>query len=347
MHILGWLARALALAAIVAVTTGGGCDWFNSPSAANVPPDRVEILTCPSAGDVTAGDDVEISWRPATDPDGQVVAYEWSVRDSSGTTAQTSKVIQNVPAGADTFSVAAVDDDGEVGEPSTCAFTASEPGGLVGRVVLAEFVTGLGCPNCPDAREGLEILLGEYGRDSLAVVAYYSQPHPLGPQEVYDLLEGYFGTPSPDGLPIVFIDHEGESLVGATTPEAAADRYRERIEERRALGSPLTIRMDGGIARGEVTVTVRVEDPFSGGPKTLKTMLVEDNIWLYNENHMFVVRDILDDEPLTVAAVGDSAVVQRSFTVEGGWSIDNMDVVTFVQDDVTLEVLQASRLKAE
>jgi hypothetical protein len=346
---LGTLARVLALVGLVAVSTGGGCDWFNSPSAANVPPERV-VVDCPSEG-IVAGEDLEITWRPGRDPDGQVVEYVWTYAcadsSSSGRTSATSTVIASVAAGADTVTVAAVDDDGDVGDPGVCVFVASEPGGLVGRVVLAEFVSGLGCPNCPNARGGLEIVLGEYGRDSLAVVAYYSQPHPLGPQEVYDLLEGYFGTPSPDGLPIVFIDHAGESLIGATSPEAAADRYRERIDERRALGSPLTIGVTGGFASGEVAVTVRVEDPLTGGPYVVRTMLVEDNIFLYNENHMFVVRDILEDQPLGISAVGESALIERDFTVDPGWDTEEMDIIAFVQDQTTFEIVQAKRLKTE
>lgn len=357
LQVLGWVARLSALAGIVAVSTGG-CDWFNGPEQANNLPHVRMVSTCPGAGaePVVEGDDVTFVWS-GHDVEGPIRQYRWTYDDgqevTEDVTTDTLHTIEDVVAGeGQAFEVWAVDGEGDLSrDPATCEFTvfeSAQPGTLVGRVVLAEFVSGLGCPNCPDARDGLSIVLDEYGRDSLAVVAYYSEPHPLGPEEVYDLLEDYFGTPSPDGLPIVFIDHAyDEPLIGATTPEAAAARYRERIDERRALGSPLTIRMAGDISLGEVMVTVDVEYPLTGGPYVLKTMLVEDNISLYNENHMFVVRDILEDEALTVAAVGDSAEVERDFAIDPGWTVSQMDVIAFVQDEVTFEVLQASRLRTE
>jgi hypothetical protein len=356
LHVLGWLARALALVTLLAFTTGGGCDWFLDPEEANNRPGTPGMKSCPG-GPVSEGEDVTIEWGSNGDVDGRVVGYrfEWALDDTvlaEGDAGDSSYTIESIEEGAHDFSVWAVDDDGDLSRsPAVCrfdVFESTEPGSLVGRVVLCEFVTGLGCPNCPDAREGLEIVLGEYGRDSLAVVAYYTEHHPLTSEEVLDQVEEYFGTPAPVGLPIVFVDHAyDEPLVGATTPEAAAERYRERIDERRTLKSPLTMRVTGGIARGEVTVTARVEYPLTGGPYVVRSMLVEDNIFLFNESHMFVVRDILEDEPLTVAAVGESAVIARDFTIDPGWVTDDMDVIAFVQDETTFEILQARRLRSE
>jgi len=353
---VGWLARVFALAGVLAVFTGGGCDWFNGPERANNPPEVT--VSCPgdAAEPIVEGDDVTIEWS-GDDVEGPIAEYRWRRYLDGGqieadTTRQTSHTIEAVERGEHLFEVWAVDGDGDLSDdPASCEFTvfeSTEPGTLVGRVVLAEFVSGLSCPYCPNAMDGLEILLDEYGADSLAVVAYYTQYHPLSTEEVLETVEAYFGTPLPSGLPAVFIDHAyDEPLLGATSPEAAADRYRVRIDERRALGSPLTIRATGGIAAGEVTVTLRVEDAVAGGPNTLRIMLVEDDIWALNERHMFVVRDILEDEVLTVAAVGDSAVIERSFTIDPGWDAGNMDVIAFVQDDSTLEVLQAFRLGTE
>lgn len=354
---VGWLARVFALAGVLAVSTGGGCDWFNGPERANNPPEA-KMESCPgnAAETIIEGNDVTIEWS-GEDVEGPIAEYRWwryldGEAVAADTTDQTSHTVEAVARGEHLFEVWAVDGDGALSDdPAVCDFTvfaSAEPGTLVGRVVLAEFVTGLSCPNCPDAMEGLEDLIDEYGADSLAVVAYHTQYHPLTTEEVLETVEAYFGTTLPSGLPAVFIDHAyDEPLLGATSPESAADRYRERIEERRALGSPLTIRATGGISAGEVTVTVRVENAVAGGSNVLRIMLVEDNVWVFNERNMFVVRDILEDEALTVAAVGDSAVIERNFAIDPGWDTGNMDVIAFVQDGSTLEVLQAFRLGTE
>ena len=84
-----WTAGTLAttVAALAAAALVGGCDWFDDPVAANLPP-RTALTDCPSGRDVQAGDDVTISWT-GTDDDGEVVGYEWSYGSEAG--ADTSR----------------------------------------------------------------------------------------------------------------------------------------------------------------------------------------------------------------------------------------------------------------
>ena len=82
----------------------------------------------------------------------------------------------------------------------------------------------------------------------------------------------------------------------------------------------------------------------------LKFALVEDDV---RYNGYFakifdaVARDLLDDEPLTLAAIGDSVPVERSFPVAETWTLDNLDVIAFIQDIDTREVIQSARLRHE
>jgi hypothetical protein len=59
----------------------------------------------------------------------------------------------------------------------------------------------------------------------------------------------------------------------------------------------------------------------------------------------FVARDLPADERLDLVAIGDSVTVQRQFSVDGSWIPDNMDVIVFVQDLATKEVIQSARLR--
>jgi hypothetical protein len=135
-------------------------------------------------------------------------------------------------------------------------------------------------------------------------------------------------------------------ILGAESVEQAEGEYRIEIDYRRGFGSPVTVGLSGEIdgGRGEVTVRVMVHDALPAGDYVLRTVVIEDDIIALSHDFGFSARDILDDEPLTVSAVGDSAVVQRSFDVDPSWAVENMDVIAFVQNDDSKEILQSGRL---
>ncbi len=351
--LIAWTPRVAAFAALLSIAGSGGCDWFNAPLEANLAPSTTMVTTCPL--DATAGDDVTVEWT-GSDIDGSVVEYRWSFEErSTGTTEETSLTLEDVVEGAHRFEVAAVDDDGDVDPtPAVCELTVSDPGGLVERVVLAEFMTMEPCVACPDAEEALDIVLDEYGADELCIVSYHYLQAPADPvatPETVARIEWYTDTTdlSPYALPIVIFDGEHErAVVGAPSVAAAADNYRVEIDHRKSIGSPLTIGLSGSIAGGggDVTVRVHVRDPLIAGDYVLRTVVIENDLDMPPPYHDygFVARDLLVDEALTIAVVGDSAIVQRNFTVDPGWVVANMDVIAFVQNDVTKEVLQAGRL---
>ena len=339
----------VAIVALAAFALAGGCDWFNDPSQINLPPETT-ITACPSPSLVPPGDDVTIEWE-GSDPDGQVVEYQWTFDDTlGGTTTETSMLIEGVEEGTHTFAVASVDNDGEVdASPAECTFTASL-GDYVERVVLCELLTTLNCPNCWIADYALVRNLHEFGRENLSVVSYhYAPPYdPLNTPEVSDRCDWYYNFFTIATLfPVTIFD-------GLTADGGAADTtstivaYRMQIEARQAIGSPVSIELDGEIdgGRGSVTATVTVHHQLTGGPHTLRMMVVEDGIDDGAHIVNFVVRDILEEEPLAVSAPGDFISVTRDFTL-GEWNTQNLDIVALVQDDATAEVLQSGRLLTE
>jgi len=349
---VGLVPRMAVLLALLSLGSHGGCDWFDGPLEANLTP-STRMVSCP--GEVAAGDDVTLEWE-GTDVDGSVVEYRWSFDDSTGT-GGTAVTLEDVAEGEHVFEVSAVDDDGdEDPSPAVCEFTASDPGGLVGRVVLAEFLTTLPCGNCPNAEAALDMVVDEYGADSLVVIAYHDHqgPDPIWTEEIVDRILWYTEASGDDGAtygqyPAVIFDGDlDRTVTGAATVEGAASDYRLEIDNRKTYGSPVTVSIEGSLSagRGDVTVRVIVRDPLTAGTYVLRTVVTEDDILAFSHDFGFSARDILDDEPLTVAVVGDSAVVQRSFAVDASWEVDNLDVVAFVQNDDTKEVLQAAHLGA-
>jgi len=349
---LAWAPRIAVFLGLLSIGSSGGCDWFGDPLEANLAP-TTTMVTCP--GEIGAGDDALIEWE-GSDIDGAVVEYRWSYDErSTGTTTETTMTFESVTEGDHVFEVRAVDDDGDEDvSPAICEFLASEPGGLVGRVVLVEFMTTLPCANCPNAEAALDLMIEEYGADSLCIVAYHDHqgPDPLWTEEILDRMHWYTDWSLGDALvfgawPSVIFDGDiGRPVVGAQTVEGVAADYRLEIDYRKTFGSPLTLSVSGDIeARGgDVTARVRVRDPLAEGTYVLRTIVIEDDIEFLGHDFGFSARDILDDEPLTVSAVGDSAVVQRSFAIDGSWAVENLDVIVLVQNDETLQVLQAARL---
>jgi len=344
---------AIALAAILPWLAG--CDWFEG---VNNPPTVLLRTGCPSWGDVLEGDDVTFAWS-GTDFDGDAVSYEWSYDGSAwvATTAD-STVIQQVSAGAHAFSVRARDSNGTTSaEPAECSFTVLPRG--VARVVLVEMFTTNTCRNCPNAEAALDNMLAEIGTDQLAVVAYHDKPL-AGPNsdglatDETDARVGWYTADEsyyPEQWPVAVFDGL-RPLAGAETAEQATALYRFEIESRLDLVSPIQLVLTGvlGPANGHVTADVKLAGRLSGDPMVLRFVVIEDDV-SYNGYFAkifdFVARDILDDYALSLAAIGDSIRVERDFAIQAGWAADNLDLIAFVQDTSTREVLQAARLRHE
>jgi hypothetical protein len=342
----------LALVALLALSGLHGCDWFGDPIEANFPPETE--IDCPYAYEpIDEGGDVVMEWS-GNDYDGYVTGFVWSFDDSvAGETQETSVLVKNVSAGTHVFEVSAVDNDDDVDPtPATCSFHVADAGALVERVVLAELITTKWCSACPKAEEALGSMIDEYGADGFCVVGYHDARYAadsLATPETVERIEWYTSDPNFPGesgaFPTVVFDG-GRVVEGAGTVGQAEDDYRFEIDLRRDKGSPLTVAVDGDIGEEEgiVTIKVNVRDGLPGTSNVLRAVVIEDEVFSWGEHFNFVTRDILEEEALSVTAVGDSAVIERTFAVEPRWDPDHMDVVVFVQDDATKEVLQSSRL---
>jgi thiol-disulfide isomerase/thioredoxin len=340
---------AALLAAIVVLAAVGGCDWFDPPAEPNVTPDTtIEDGPC-GRGTVYADQDIAVEWS-GDDPDGQVVRYEWTYDDTlSGETTDTTFTIEDVAEGDHFFRVAAVDDDGDVDPtPAICDFTAE----VVGRAVLVEFLTASWCTNCPNGEEALLDLIEEYGPANLTVVAYHWDdgpvpPDPVATDESNARATWYIESGDVDySFPWAIFDGGTESAVnGADSPEEAAVFYRIQIEARRAIEPRIAIELTGEIgARGGVSARVQVLETLSGGPNVLWIVVIEDEVPEDDPPFEFVSREIFDEGALTISEIGESTVVDREFDIDPSWNAGNMDVIAFVQNETTREILQSTRL---
>jgi hypothetical protein len=219
------------------------------------------------------------------------------------------------------------------------------------RTVIFELLTTRVCTNCWKAEEALELLRTTYGPLAPCVVAYhdYPGPDPVATAETVARIDWYMSDPkfSPyDGLyPLVITD--GDSIVvGAPTVAGAYAEYQKDFLGRKAIGSPVTVKVEGSIAArgGDVDITVKVVDTMPTGPNVLRVVVTEEAVAAPPDTFLYVARDILDEETLLISAVGESVVVNRTFTVDPGWDVSKLDVIAFVQDDSDKEIIQSAAL---
>jgi hypothetical protein len=338
-----------------------GCDWFEDPVEANLPPDT-ELIECGGEETITEGDDVTFVWS-GTDIDGHVSGFEVSYDEGPWEpTSIESLTVQGVEQGNHVFMVRAVDDDGDVDpDPARCVFVALDTGEMVGRVVLIELFTTNTCPSCPKAETALQALLEEMGAGSISVIAYHDKPTDapdsdgLATNQTDQRIAWYTDNPgfpgAADTWPTAVFD--GLRIVeGAYTAEAAETAYRLETDLRAEVLSPLSLRLEGDIGgtQGTVTLVVKAEGVPPQGPLALRVVVSERDVkyrGYFATHYDFVARLLLDDEPLGFAAVGDSMSVHRQFEVDPSWELENVDVIAFVQDTGTMEVIQSGRLKTE
>jgi hypothetical protein len=338
-----------------------GCDWFEDPVEANLPPDT-EIIECGGGQTIIEGEDVTFVWS-GTDIDGHVSGFEYSYDEGPWEpTSFESLTVNAVEQGSHVFMVRAVDDDGDVDpDPARCDFVAMGTGEMVERVVLIELFTTNTCPNCPKAETALKALLDGMGAEAISVIAYHDKPTDapdsdgLATGQTDERIAWYTDNPgfpgAADTWPTAVFD--GLRIVeGAYTAEVAETAYRLETGLRAEAASPLSLRLEGDIGetQGTVSVVAKAEGVPPEGSFVLRVVVSEQDVkyrGYFATHYDFVARLLLDDEPLAFAAVGDSVSVDRQFEVDPSWALENLDVIGFVQDTGTMEVIQSGRLKMD
>lgn len=113
--------------------------------------------------------------------------------------------------------------------------------------------------------------------------------------------------------------------------------------------SPMSLEVSGSLAAGaKVRARVRLEHDLSLESLEIHALVIEDSVsyhgW-FSDRFDFVVRDLLETHPVTLSTVGDTISVEWSIELDATWDVTHLDVIAFVQDVSTREVVQAVRLR--
>ncbi|MCD4735019.1 MAG: T9SS type A sorting domain-containing protein [Bacteroidales bacterium] len=210
--------------------------------------------------------------------------------------------------------------------------------------VIVEIATGTWCTYCPGAAMGADDLISN-GHD-VAIIEYHGGDDYQNSFSVarisYYAVTGY-PTAVFDGLLKVVGGNHTQSMYGQYLP-----KYNQRI----AIQSSFTIDFEGtnsGMIDYDITVTVEKVATTSSTNMVLHLALTESHIekyWQGMDELNFVERTMIPNQngtPLDFSG-GNVVEVEHTFSLNPDWVPDNCELVAFVQDLSTKEVLQGSKI---
>ena len=83
-----------------------------------------------------------------------------------------------------------------------------------------------------------------------------------------------------------------------------------------------------------------VQDIANDGQYVLRIALLEDDCIYSSTYYDNVLRDMLPETAVTIAATGESQQVSQNFPIQGGWNLENLRLIVFVQHNGTKVVNQ-------
>ncbi len=218
-------------------------------------------------------------------------------------------------------------------------------GGTDRQVVLVEIGTGTGCPYCPGSAMGADELIAN-GHEA-AVIEYHS----YNSNDPYNIPEaaarnGYYNI---TGYPTAWFDG-GSDVVGGSATQSLYTTYYPLVDNR--IMEPSWFNVDLDIITTnevdfDVTITAEKIYEYSGTNMSVFLALTESDI-AYNWQGMnvldFVCRDMYPGSLGTPTDFTLDVPVEINFSINVPYDIDNCELVAFVQDVNTKEVMQTKKI---
>lgn len=208
--------------------------------------------------------------------------------------------------------------------------------------VVVEIGTGTWCPYCPGAAMGADDLV--LNGHPVAVIENHNGD---AYANVYsNARNSYYGI---TGYPTAFFDGLNP-YVGGSNTASMYNNYLPRVNARLAIPSHFTINAGGGSDGNTVNLTVTIEktEPDTNTNLRLHCALTESDIlqaWQGQTHLEFVNRIMVPDQNGTTIDFtgGDVVTVPLSFTLNPAWVVGNCEIVLFLQNNSTKEILQGTK----
>jgi hypothetical protein len=208
------------------------------------------------------------------------------------------------------------------------------------RCVLVEYFTAVTCAPCTTTWTVLDTLTQFYSAESLAIIRYYPDPGDPFYQSEAASIQGYYGAYF---YPWAFFD--GPDDVFGSYPE----QYTAKIESLLAVPSPLDMNLavayDTLSREGAAVCCMMATDSVSGSDLYLRYALVESELPYGGAMHNQVLRAAFPSALGTPIEIGQGETCGDTvtFTLDSLWQPENCDLVAFIQNQPTKEVIQSIR----
>ena len=146
------------------------------------------------------------------------------------------------------------------------------------------------------------------------------------------------------GLPsLVF--NGGNFISGAGTDAINGSTYFPVVNSLLDDSTPVQMSISSysfDAAGGHVTIDIALEDTGLAGYASIlmRTYILEDDILYDGTVYHNVLRDVLPQQSLSISAAGQSEQITIDFDVDAGWVVENLRLVSFIQDHRSKVVLQ-------
>ena len=213
-------------------------------------------------------------------------------------------------------------------------------------MVILEIATGTWCYYCPGSSMGADDLIAN--GHNVAVIEYHQY---LGFEPYANIYsDARFNYYEMSGCPTAVFD--GIILLAAGDPSYSLyEDYLPRYNVRNAVPSSFNIDLSGeeiGLDYA-VSVTANKVAPTSSTNIVLHLVLTESQIaeeWQGQTELNFVERLMIPDQYGTALdfSTGDAQTVNLGFTLDPGWASSNCELVAFIQDNNSKEILQGTKV---
>lgn len=209
-------------------------------------------------------------------------------------------------------------------------------------LVVVEVATGTWCQYCPGAAMGCHDLL-ENGHPVAIIKNHTGDSY----ANVYSNARNSFYNPS--GVPTAWFD--GLNAVGGgSATQTMYTQYLSRVNSRINVQSKYTINATGDMSGGQVNLAIEVAKPEADTNTNVKLHVVVteshiNQVWQNQTTLENVNRLMVPDQNGTAINLntGDTTTVNLSFTPSSNWVMANLELVIFLQNMTSKEILQGAK----
>jgi thiol-disulfide isomerase/thioredoxin len=212
--------------------------------------------------------------------------------------------------------------------------------------VVLEIGTGTWCGYCPGAAMGADDLV-ENGHDVAVIENHNGDDYA---NDASNARNSYYAI---SGYPTAFFDGVVEH-VGGNSSSSIYSTYLPLYEQRKAIPSKFTLDVGGEIDGTTISLGVdaTMVDEYVSDQIVLQIAITESHIpesWGGLDELNFVNRMMIPDHNGTPADFSSNDVLsfELTATLDASWDQSHMEVVVFLQDNATKEVLQGFKSSFE